>query len=48
MHDGRAQTLEAAIQAHGGQGTRSARNFAALSSSEQGELIAFLKTLRAP
>jgi CxxC motif-containing protein (DUF1111 family) len=48
MHDGRAATLEQAIQVHGGQATRSARNFGALSRDQQGQLVAFLKTLRAP
>jgi CxxC motif-containing protein (DUF1111 family) len=48
MHDGRAATLEEAISVHGGQGARAARNFAALSPTEQAQLIGFLKTLRAP
>jgi CxxC motif-containing protein (DUF1111 family) len=48
LHDGRAATLEEAIQMHAGQGTRSARRFARLSQAEQAQLVAFLKTLRAP
>jgi CxxC motif-containing protein (DUF1111 family) len=48
LHDGRARTLEEAIKMHGGQAKRSAQNFAALSPAQQGQLIAFLKTLRAP
>ncbi len=48
MHDGRATTLEEAIQLHGGQGTRAATAFARLPPAQQGELIAFLKSLRAP
>jgi CxxC motif-containing protein (DUF1111 family) len=48
LHDGRAATLEIAIQMHGGQGQRAAKNFAALQQNEQAQLIAFLKTLRAP
>jgi CxxC motif-containing protein (DUF1111 family) len=48
LHDGRAATLESAIQMHGGQGLRAARNFAALQQNEQAQLVAFLKTLRAP
>jgi CxxC motif-containing protein (DUF1111 family) len=48
LHDGRAATLEEAIQMHGGQGARAASNFRALSTREQAQLIAFLKTLRAP
>jgi CxxC motif-containing protein (DUF1111 family) len=48
LHDGRAPTLEVAIQQHGGQAQRSAQNFAQLSKEQQGKVIAFLKTLRAP
>jgi CxxC motif-containing protein (DUF1111 family) len=48
LHDGRAATLEDAIRLHGGQGQRSARNFASLGREEQTQLIGFLKTLRAP
>lgn len=48
LHDGRAFTLEQAIDQHGGQGKRAARNFAMLPKREQGQLIAFLRTLRAP
>jgi len=48
MHDGRANTLEDAIRLHGGQGLRSAQSFSQLTQFEQGQLVAFLKTLRAP
>jgi CxxC motif-containing protein (DUF1111 family) len=48
LHDGRAATLEDAIRLHGGQGARAAQNFGQLRGSEQLQLIAFLKTLRAP
>jgi len=48
LHDGRAPTLEKAIEMHGGQASRSARTFASLSRDERTQLIAFLKTLRAP
>jgi CxxC motif-containing protein (DUF1111 family) len=48
LHDGRAPTLEKAIEMHGGQGKRAAGNFAALSKTEQDQVIAFLRTLRAP
>ena len=49
MHDGRADTLEEAIALHGGQGQRSALHFnQKLNRGEQLQLIAFLKTLRAP
>jgi CxxC motif-containing protein (DUF1111 family) len=48
LHDGRAATLEDAIRLHGGQGQRAAKIFAALKGEEQTQLVAFLKTLRAP
>lgn len=48
MHDGRAATLEEAIQMHHGQADRSARRFQQLPQTEQQQLLAFLKSLRAP
>jgi len=48
MHDGRAETLQKAIQMHGGQGLKSAQRFAALTPPEQEQLVAFLGTLKAP
>jgi CxxC motif-containing protein (DUF1111 family) len=48
LHDGRAPTLEKAIELHGGQGTKAAQEFAALSKTEKDQVIAFLRTLRAP
>lgn len=48
LHDGRAATLEDAIRMHGGQGKRSADNFAALKPAEKAQLIAFLRTLATP
>jgi CxxC motif-containing protein (DUF1111 family) len=48
LHDGRAANLEEAIEMHGGQGTRSAQRFKGLAPSEQTQLIAFLKSLKAP
>jgi len=48
LHDGRATTLEEAIQMHKGQGQRAATNYTALQPDERARLIAFLKTLRAP
>ena len=48
MHDGRAETLEQAIRLHGGQGKEAASRFAQASQAEQQQLVAFLKTLRAP
>jgi CxxC motif-containing protein (DUF1111 family) len=48
LHDGRAATLEEAIRLHAGQGARSALYFTRLAQARQDDLIAFLKTLRAP
>jgi CxxC motif-containing protein (DUF1111 family) len=48
MHDGRANTLEQAIQFHGGQAASSAHLFAHLPTVERTQLISFLKNLRAP
>jgi CxxC motif-containing protein (DUF1111 family) len=48
MHDGRAETLEEAIRLHGGQGKDAASRFDGLSEAKKQQLIAFLKTLRAP
>jgi CxxC motif-containing protein (DUF1111 family) len=48
LHDGRAATLQDAIKLHGGQAAHSAQRFAGLSAHEQNQLLAFLKTLRAP
>jgi CxxC motif-containing protein (DUF1111 family) len=48
LHDGRAATLEQAIAQHGGQARKSVQDFAKLQPLEQGQLIAFLNTLRAP
>ncbi|MFP6763959.1 MAG: di-heme oxidoredictase family protein [Planctomycetaceae bacterium] len=48
LHDGRAVTLRAAIEQHGGQGQNSAVAFRSLSVTDQRRLISFLETLRAP
>jgi CxxC motif-containing protein (DUF1111 family) len=48
LHDGRAATLEDAIRLHGGQARRAAERFLALAEKEQVQLVAFLRTLRAP
>ena len=45
MHDGRATTLEAAIQAHGGEASESRSQYNALSASDKNKLIKFIKTL---
>jgi len=45
MHDGRAQSIEAAILMHGGEGQQSNTNFKNLSKSEKQQLIIFLESL---
>lgn len=45
MHDGRAQSIEAAIQLHGGEGQQSNINFQKLSEDEKQKLIKFLESL---
>lgn len=48
LHDGRADNIQEAIAFHGGEGTKSARQFFALSSKDRMKVVAFLKTLTAP
>ncbi|HRH62104.1 MAG TPA: di-heme oxidoredictase family protein [Bacteroidia bacterium] len=45
MHDGRAQSIEAAILMHGGEGQQSNTNFQNLSENEKQKLIKFLESL---
>jgi CxxC motif-containing protein (DUF1111 family) len=45
LHDGRAQTVEAAILAHSGEAEPVVQRFRALSSSDRAALLAFLGTL---
>ena len=45
LHDGRAATVERAIELHGGEGSRSRDRFAALSANERAAVVAFLKSL---
>jgi CxxC motif-containing protein (DUF1111 family) len=45
LHDGRANTMEAAIEAHDGQGLASATRFKALNATERAQLILFLRSL---
>lgn len=45
LHDGRANSIEAAILFHGGEGTTSRENFEALPDDEQKKLIKFLESL---
>jgi CxxC motif-containing protein (DUF1111 family) len=48
LHDGRAPTLQEAIRLHGGQAASAAQRYARLKPFQQVQLLAFLKTLRAP
>lgn len=48
MHDGRATTLRAAIEWHGGEAYSSFRRFSLLSEEKQFSLLKFLETLKAP
>ena len=45
LHDGRASTLTEAIQAHGGEGSKSRAGFQNRSAADQADLIAFLDNL---
>jgi CxxC motif-containing protein (DUF1111 family) len=45
LHDGRTSDLTAAINAHGGEASIVIQNFDALSPSDQGDLLSFLKSL---
>lgn len=48
LHDGRAETLDVAIQLHGGEASDVTKRYENLSEKDQDALVAFLKTLRAP
>ena len=48
LHDGSAPTLADAIRRHNGDAKMVTEAFAKLSMSEQGNVIAFLKSLKAP
>jgi CxxC motif-containing protein (DUF1111 family) len=45
LHDGRATTLEQAIDLHGGEGSGARDRFKALSPADRAVLVAFLKSL---
>src|SRR5580704_8439103 len=45
LHDGRAHSIEQAIQMHGGEAAVSASRFGSLSSQDQSAIITFLKSL---
>jgi CxxC motif-containing protein (DUF1111 family) len=48
LHDGRADTISAAVAFHGGEGFVSARNFQKLSVRERQQMELFLHSLAAP
>lgn len=48
LHDGRAMTLNEAIMLHGGEAATAQSNYAALSTEQKNQLLAFLNTLRNP
>jgi CxxC motif-containing protein (DUF1111 family) len=45
LHDGRATTLEQAVELHGGEGGAARDRFKALPAADRAALIAFLKSL---
>ena len=45
LHDGRAKTIEEAIQLHGGEAQQSKERFQQLSAQEKNNLVKFLKSL---
>jgi CxxC motif-containing protein (DUF1111 family) len=45
LHDGRATTLQQAIELHNGEAARARDRFRALSAQDQAAVVAFLKTL---
>lgn len=45
LHDGRASTLEEAIEYHGGEGSASRERFRALSAADRARLLRFLRSL---
>jgi CxxC motif-containing protein (DUF1111 family) len=48
LHDGRAETLEAAIGLHGGEASDVATRFKESPQADRDAVVAFLKTLKAP
>lgn len=48
LHDGRAETLEAAIELHGGEASDMAVRWKERPQGDRDAVVAFLKTLRAP
>lgn len=48
LHDGRAETLQQAIEWHGGEASASREKYARLEREQQEKLIVFLSSLRSP
>jgi len=45
LHDGRANSIEAAIEMHGGEAVNAKNNFDALNETDRQKIIKFLKSL---
>jgi CxxC motif-containing protein (DUF1111 family) len=45
MHDGRAKSIQEAIELHGGEAQQSRDDFVALSDSDKQALLKFLRSL---
>ena len=45
LHDGRAKTIEEAIQMHGGEATQSKTKFNQLTAADKNALLKFLESL---
>jgi CxxC motif-containing protein (DUF1111 family) len=45
LHDGRARSIEQAVEMHGGEGTTARNNYLDLTPSEKEKLVQFLKSL---
>jgi CxxC motif-containing protein (DUF1111 family) len=45
MHDGRAKSIEEAIQLHGGEGAASKNRFNQMAAAEKNAILKFLKSL---
>jgi CxxC motif-containing protein (DUF1111 family) len=45
MHDGRAKSIEAAIQLHGGEASVSKNKFNQMAAAERNNILKFLKSL---
>ena len=48
LHDGRAETLDEAIAAHGGESWKIRAAYRALPEDDRRDLLSFLESLRAP